>query len=454
MPGNRSGDTGGEGVGARIRAARLDRKYTQSQLAGTDFSISYISAIERGQIQPSLRALEIIAQRLGLPSSHFFQNTPIPYRERTDGLPALTGNHRHIVDLNTQVEYTILEAKILLQQQQPAEAIALLDKLCSQSHDPRVQMRAHIQLGQAYLDAGNLHEGELALVEAEKLAIRLNDSYARLRIRYRLGLKFAAQHQFERAVETHKQCLEMLAELQPLDPFWRFDTYYQLGLHYTQLNQNETASSMFQQAAELTKELERTDYTQKVFGELSQHLARENYLYRSLLYAHKSIQEHESQIDTAFMADLFLHLGQAALEREHDYDQAALEKMVAQHSDQPLFQAAILVTLADWQRSHNQLALAEQTAQQAGALALLSGDSLIAAEAQYMQGRIACAQGRFAAGAGCCEAAIEMLQRLGLYHELVDHALEYAADLEQRDQPAEALRYMKLAFETRRRIGL
>src|SRR5438045_9776600 len=59
----------GQSVGARIRAARQAKKYTQSQLALPEFSVSYISAIERGQIHPSLRALEILAQRLGLPSS-------------------------------------------------------------------------------------------------------------------------------------------------------------------------------------------------------------------------------------------------------------------------------------------------------------------------------------------------------------------------------------------------
>src|SRR5215471_19324028 len=56
----------GQLVGAKIRTMRLARRMTQSQLARPDFSISYISAIERGQIQPSLRALAILASRLGL----------------------------------------------------------------------------------------------------------------------------------------------------------------------------------------------------------------------------------------------------------------------------------------------------------------------------------------------------------------------------------------------------
>src|SRR5260370_23354957 len=58
----------GRSVGAKLKEARLAKKYTQSQLAGTDFSVSYISAIERGQIHPSLRALEIFSMRLCLSS--------------------------------------------------------------------------------------------------------------------------------------------------------------------------------------------------------------------------------------------------------------------------------------------------------------------------------------------------------------------------------------------------
>lgn len=454
MPGNRSGGTGGESVGARIRAARHERKYTQSQLAGTDFSISYISAIERGQIQPSLRALEIIAQRLGLPSSYFFQNTPVSVQDWTAGPSALSGNHRQIVDVNAQVEYTILEVKILLQQKRPQKAIALLNKLHAQSHDARVQMRVAIQLGQAHLEAGQLHECEVALVEAEKLAARLNDRYARLRVRYRLGLVYAAQRQFAHAIEAHWQCLDMLGELQSHDPFWRFDIYYQLGLHYAQLKQHEEASSMFQQAVSLAQELEDTDQAQRAFGALSQQLAQENYSYRSQFYAYKFAQEYEQRSGATFIAELVLHLGPTVLEKEASYDPAALETMVAQYPDQPLLQAAILVILAAWQRSHNQLAEAARTAQQAGALALLFGESLTAAEAQFMQGRVAYEQGCFDEGAEHCAAAIAMLQRLGLKREVVEHAEAYAADLEQRGKAAEALRYMKLAFETRQCLGM
>src|SRR5947207_14568013 len=64
----------GKSVGEKLRAARVAQHYTQSQLAAPDFSVSYISAIERGQIHPSLRALEILAVRLGLTSNQLLPN--------------------------------------------------------------------------------------------------------------------------------------------------------------------------------------------------------------------------------------------------------------------------------------------------------------------------------------------------------------------------------------------
>src|SRR6516225_4942565 len=64
----------GKSVGEKLRAARIAQHYTQSQLAAPDFSVSYISAIERGQIHPSLRALEILAGRLGMTSTQLLPN--------------------------------------------------------------------------------------------------------------------------------------------------------------------------------------------------------------------------------------------------------------------------------------------------------------------------------------------------------------------------------------------
>ena len=57
-------------IGDRVRAARMAANMTQQELAGQDFSKSYISAVERGKMTPSLQALGILAERLGVTISY------------------------------------------------------------------------------------------------------------------------------------------------------------------------------------------------------------------------------------------------------------------------------------------------------------------------------------------------------------------------------------------------
>ena len=119
----------GQTVGARLRAARLAQKYTQNQLAQPDFSVSYISAIERGQIQPSLRALEIFAQRLGISSGHFLpQQDQVANEQFGDTSRSSQAAEERVL--------VLIEAEIALYQKQPARAIELLRPLLHKRQPP------------------------------------------------------------------------------------------------------------------------------------------------------------------------------------------------------------------------------------------------------------------------------------------------------------------------------
>jgi len=58
-------------VGERIRAARLARGMTLAALGGGELSRSFLCLVEKGRSQISLRALAVVARRLGLPVSYF-----------------------------------------------------------------------------------------------------------------------------------------------------------------------------------------------------------------------------------------------------------------------------------------------------------------------------------------------------------------------------------------------
>jgi tetratricopeptide (TPR) repeat protein len=62
-------------IGGRIREARLRASLTQQQLAGDRYTKAYISALETGIARPSMVALTFICERLGLPASHFIDQS-------------------------------------------------------------------------------------------------------------------------------------------------------------------------------------------------------------------------------------------------------------------------------------------------------------------------------------------------------------------------------------------
>src|SRR5215213_7248484 len=62
-------------LGMRIRKARLERGMTQEVLAGSEFTKGYVSALERGAVRPSLKALDVFARRLGVPIAEFLEVT-------------------------------------------------------------------------------------------------------------------------------------------------------------------------------------------------------------------------------------------------------------------------------------------------------------------------------------------------------------------------------------------
>lgn len=63
-------------IGSRIRRRRRELGLTQAELAGGQFTKSFISQEEQGKTWPSLRALADIADRLGRPLAWFVAEEP------------------------------------------------------------------------------------------------------------------------------------------------------------------------------------------------------------------------------------------------------------------------------------------------------------------------------------------------------------------------------------------
>src|SRR5690348_11914876 len=61
-------------MGMRIRKARQELGISIAALAGKDFSRAFLNQIELGKARPSVRNLQIIAERLNRPLEYFLQD--------------------------------------------------------------------------------------------------------------------------------------------------------------------------------------------------------------------------------------------------------------------------------------------------------------------------------------------------------------------------------------------
>lgn len=114
-------------IGKWVRAARLAAGLTQQELAGQQFSKSYISALELGTLIPSFRALHILAARLGVPVSALLGESELDLSTL-----AARRNMRNILseieraEREETIRSTFGKVEGLLLQAKPVEALELL----------------------------------------------------------------------------------------------------------------------------------------------------------------------------------------------------------------------------------------------------------------------------------------------------------------------------------------
>src|SRR5438477_3839837 len=129
-----------EPIGRRLRRLRLERGLSQRELSGPGVSYAYISRIEAGTRQPSVKALRVLARKLRV-SPEYLE----------------TGSELRDVDNR---ELRLADAELALRLGgEPSEVEALLRKLLDESTtagDVISARRAKIGLGVAAFRGGDL----------------------------------------------------------------------------------------------------------------------------------------------------------------------------------------------------------------------------------------------------------------------------------------------------------
>jgi transcriptional regulator with XRE-family HTH domain len=448
MPSDQSHQSIGQSVGAKLRTARLAKKYTQGRLAQPDFSVSYISAIERGQINPSLRALEILATRLGLSSTDLL---PQASSNNSNTGSTLTASSQSALDIEVQ----LLEAQIAIRQGVGDEAIIRLRQLASEKLTARQQLQLNYLLGWAYSITSQFQEGEHALAEATRLIKDPNDELS-LQILNLLGVVYASMRNYQQGLQTHQQSLNMLENMQPQNPILMAQVYTNMGIHYTYLNKFQQAVEMFRHALTLTEALSSPEQLQSIYWHLFEHYKESNNYEQADHYGHKLLQVSSQEYSQSLRNELYYYLGRAMLRGDQQTAYTYLEKTLAEVAalEDQLARAVVTTQHAQWLLAHDRIPEALEQAEKASALLSSYNDSIIKAEALMTLGTIAFAQTSYEAGDGHFVAALNMLDQLAAFEELAAGAAAYAERLEERGQANEAFFYMKKAYEARRKMRM
>ncbi len=266
-------------VGANIYRMRRKLKITQKQLAAPEFSISYISAIERGRIRPSLKALDILARRLGVTSAELLADIPEELEPGTEYLP--TGEPPQapsLINLISQrrVSYpaplALTWASIAIEQQNPQLATELLNLAPPSSLTAEQRLLRHSLLGRVALATRQYDEQQRELEQVLQQDEFSGYPESLERCRFVLACIYQRQEQFLLAADAFNACIRAIEQGIVGDPLFAIEVYLAVAEHHHRLDRRDAAIEYYQRVlAQLDLALQPT-----TLAEISASLARQH----------------------------------------------------------------------------------------------------------------------------------------------------------------------------------
>jgi tetratricopeptide (TPR) repeat protein len=241
---DRHRDARQETIGERLRRLRRERGLSQRELASPGVSYAYISRIEGGARRPSVKALRMLARKLGVSADYLETGSEIRDTEERELRIADAELELRLADDTAEAEQKL--GSLL------AEALEAGDTLAAS--------RTSIALGLASAHAGRNHDA----IERLEKGLELADVSPAMRpdVYATLGRALAASGETQRAVDLFERSLEDVSRETPEDftAQVRFTTYLSYAL--TDLGDLERAEDVLQEA--IAKAEEATDAYSRV----------------------------------------------------------------------------------------------------------------------------------------------------------------------------------------------
>jgi tetratricopeptide (TPR) repeat protein len=188
-----------ETIGQRLRRLRLERGMSQRELSERGVSYAYISRIEAGARRPSVKALRMLARKLGVSADYLETGSEI----------------RDIDERELQIADAELELRLATNPHDVETKLERLRVEALDAGDAVAASRASIGLGLAAAHAG--HNNDAIQKLEGGLELSSVSPSARPDVYATLGRAYAASGQPQRAVALFEECLRRVAADSPDD---------------------------------------------------------------------------------------------------------------------------------------------------------------------------------------------------------------------------------------------
>ena len=298
-----------EPIGVRLKRLRLERGLSQRELSSPGVSYAYISRIEAGARTPSVKALRMLAQKLGV---------SVEYLETGREIGDVEARELRLSDAELEVRLgeNISEAEEKLR--------SVLDE-ARRAGDHIAGGRAAIGLGFAAAQRGNHLDAVERLEEALKeypVAPHVRpDVYATL------GQSYAALGAADRAARMFESVLQQLAELAPEDANLQIRFAALLSYALSDAGDHERAGKVVRDALDRIGGETNPQNRIRLYWSLARASVLEGRLAEALTYIRRAISLLEITDDTVQLArGYLLSAGVEAREGHADEMRADLKR--------------------------------------------------------------------------------------------------------------------------------
>jgi tetratricopeptide (TPR) repeat protein len=320
-------------LGVRLRQARLRAGMTQQDLSRDRFSKSYLSAVERGKIKPSIDALYELAELLNVSMAYLLGEEADMGGTGEEPLTAVQLRSAMIERLR-DAEYELIHGRY----RAALDALAGVSDLTSL--DVTDQMNYHFIRGQALLELRTPENTEVAiqaLKQALPLARRTDDAQQLIRIRLKLGNAYLQLGQTRDAIDQYEQCLQALQRGMVRDPLLVAGIYQHYGTACLSEGRYQQAHNYFEQVIALSHDVLDLRSAAASHWGLGICAREERNFAAAADHLEKSAAAFKLGGDTQQMAQVYSLLGDVLLkanqnDRARQYLQLGLD-LAVQHDD-------------------------------------------------------------------------------------------------------------------------